>query len=318
MAAAANTSQLSGTASLLHNNLTCSLGGRLASVHNAVNVGNGKILLYNLASASSSNGPEVAQVTSIRYAHLAYGSVLCVCSTNGTQVYSEDASTMVFYAPLTDVLAAGESELKYHQGVCVVPGLQHIVVGTSQGSLLVIQALAADKFAMVAPPASPGASTGVADLCYSAVADAVITAHHSGELRVWATAPGGPYMNTAVIPATAQAPVFIGALGSRLVVGYGPGTVCLYDAVTRELQAELTAHARWLTGMCLREERSQVATVGEDTVLNVWQVDPDSGSIAVHHSCFVADKLLTGVAFHAGGLAVTAYDAEELYQITVH
>ena len=32
-------------------------------------------------------------------------------------------------------------------------------------------------------------------------------------------------------------------------------------------------------------------TVGEDTVLNVWQVDPNA-RVSLHHSAVVADKAL--------------------------
>merc|ERR1719491_2100298 len=272
--------------------------------------------MHSLTSASTRDGPEVMQVMSFRYLPMNFGPVLCVCSTNGTQIYSEDCSTLLFYAAVNDP-SPEPDVLKHHKGACVVSAVQHIVIGTGKGGLCSVQAIDATKFVNLpdSTPCSPAAA--VADVCFSAAAGTVVSAHENGELRVWSVIPGHPCTNTAVIPAIAQAPVHIASLGGRVMVAYGPGTICLYDAATCELQAELAAHARWITAVAVREELGQIASVGEDTALNVWQVEPNTGEVSLRHSCIVADKLLTGVAFHSLGCAVTAYDSEELYQVAV-
>merc|ERR1719237_11504 len=92
---------LTSSASLLSNNLAASPSGVLVSVHNSSdNVGGGKLLVHSMVSSGSNDGPTVAQVTSLSYVALAAGSVLCVSSTNGTQIYNEDATTMLFFAPI--------------------------------------------------------------------------------------------------------------------------------------------------------------------------------------------------------------------------
>merc|ERR1712127_152821 len=100
------------------------------------------------------------------------------------------------------------------------------------------------------------------------------------------------------------------------LVAYGPGTYCLLDAVTLEAQAEVTAHARWITAVDVREDLGFVATVGEDTVLNVWQVDAGTGRIGLQHTSVVTDKLLTGVVLGHGAM-VTAYDSTDLFHIAL-
>merc|ERR1711924_243219 len=197
-------------------------------------------------------------------------------------------------------------------GACVVGPSQHIIVGMSKGSVTAIQATALDQLMplMESAPQSPAVS--ISDLCYATCVNRVVTAHHSGELRYWYGAAGGQYVNDVIIPASmSQAPVHVSTLGPRLVVAFGPGTICLFDAASRELQIEITAHARWITGVAIREDLSQIASVGEDTALNVWQVDPSTAQVSLRHSQLVADKLLTGVAFHSAGCAVTAYDSDE-------
>mmetsp|Transcript_15110 Transcript_15110/g.47458 ORF Transcript_15110/g.47458 Transcript_15110/m.47458 type:complete len:313 (-) Transcript_15110:182-1120(-) len=302
------------SASLLHNNLAISPGGWTACVHNSVNVGGGKLMLYSISSGQSRAGPEVSQVTSVRYLDIGAGAVLCVSSTNGTQVYNEDASTLLFFAPITDGGEAPDVQ-KGHQAACFVPGLQHIVIGTSKGSLVLVHAAAADAFIAMPESAPMSPTTEISDLCFSAVTQTVFTAHSNGEIRLWAPSPQGAYSNADAIVGNGQAPVRILPMGTRLLVAYGPGTVCLFDALSRELQVEVTAHARWITGVAAREELGQVASVGEDTVLNVWNIDPSSGRVSLQHTSVVADKLLTGVAFTQAGASVAAYDSDALYQV---
>lgn len=307
-----------GTVSLLHNNLTVSPNGWLATAHNSVNAGSAKLMLHHMGTAVSKDGPEVQQVTSVQFLQFACGSVLCVSSTGGTQIYNEDATTMLYFLALNDP-APETDALKYHQGACCVSPHQHIVLGTSKGSLTAVQVTALDKF-MSLPESAPSSPTAaVADVCYAACVDRVVSAHQNGELRYWWAAQGGQYCNDVIIPATAsgQAPVRVAALGPRIVVAFGPGTICLIDGASRELQVEITAHARWITAMIVREDVNQIASVGEDTALNVWQVNAASGQIGLAHTSIVADKLLTGVVFHSAGCAVTAYDSDELFSVAV-
>lgn len=308
---------LSNTVSLLHNNLAHSSNGWVAGIHNSVNAGGGRVLLSNIAAGGiSKDGPESCQAMSIRYLELpAIGPALVVCSTNGTQVYNEDASNMLFYLPIHDSVPDAES-LKHHQGCCVVTPFQHIAVGTSKGSLQLISA-AGGSFVQLAECATSSPSTGVVDVCFSEASGTVVSVHSSGELRVWAVNETGPYTNANIVPAVGQAPMRVSSLGPRLMVAYGAGTICLFDAVTFDLQVELTAHARWITAVDVREDIGWVMTVGEDTALNVWHVDAATGRVGLQHTATVTDKLLTGVALHGSDVYVSAYDSSELYRVNL-
>jgi len=276
-------------------------------------------MLHSLPSSQSKEGPEASQVTSVRYLELAHGCVLCVSSTNGTQIYNEDATTLLFFAPISDPTGSPGIQ-KCHQAACVVAPFQHIIIGTSEGSLILVQAAACDKYVAM-PDSAPatGAATEVTDICYCAAAQSVFSAHTNGEIRIWQPAQSGPYTNVATMAGSGQSPVAISSLGARLLVVYGPGTICLYDAISpeHELQVEISAHARWINGCAVREDQGLVATVGEDTVLNVWQVDPNTGRVGVHHSSVVTDKLLTGCVFYGSMACVTAYDSDDLYSVPI-
>mmetsp|Transcript_11447 Transcript_11447/g.22081 ORF Transcript_11447/g.22081 Transcript_11447/m.22081 type:complete len:314 (-) Transcript_11447:109-1050(-) len=307
-------STFGATVSLMHNNLACSPNGWVACLHNSVNLGGGKLMLHALTSGLTTNGPEINQATSLRYLELASGVVLCLTSTSGTQLYTEDASALLFHAGVHDVSTS--DTMKCHQASCVVPSFQQIVVGTSKGALLLINA-AGGQYATL-PEATPSTVAGeVADVCFSEVAQTVFSVHTNGELRPWTPSPEGGYTCMGSIPTMGQAPVRILPLGARLAVAFGPGTLCLYDALSRELQVEVTAHGRWINGMVSREDLGQVATVSEDTVLNVWQVEPSSGHVSLVTSTIPVDKLLTGVGYFGDTICVSAYDSDELYRTSL-
>lgn len=307
---------LPSSASLLHNNLVGSSGGWLACVHNSVNPGGSMLMLHSMLTSVSKAGPEIAQATSIRYLEMPFGPVLCLTSINGTQIYNEDATTLLFYSPIVDQVS-DLSKLKFHQGSCVVPSAGHVAIGTSKGSLVPVYAASAESFAALSE-SKPGSPTAeVTDLCYSAAANAVFSVHANGDMLVWAVTASGPYSNTAkALTGSDQVPIRIAPLGTRLAVAHGTGTICLFDALSHELQVEVTAHARWITGMAIREDTGQIASVGEDTVLNVWQVDMAHGNVFLQHSSVVTDKLLTGVALHGAGAAVSAYDSDIIHHVS--
>jgi len=305
--------RLSATTSLLHNNLTGTLAGRLCTVHNSVNAGAGKLMLHDITNGVSRDGPSAERVTSVRFLDFPFGCVLCVSSTSGTQIYKDDASALLFFAPVTPDAQAG-NVMEHHQGACVVTPLQHIAIGTSKGSLILVHVASAEQFTAL-PECSPGsAACEIADLCFNEVANAVVSAHKNGELRVWGLT-GPPYTNTGVQQGS-ESPVRIASLGARLLVAYGLGTICLYDAISVTIQVEVTAHARWITAVTVQEETGRFASVGEDTVLNVWHADPASGKVNLLHTSVVADKLLTGVVFNGSGASVVAYDTDEIYHVT--
>lgn len=270
-------------------------------------------MVHELSNGTFTDGPSVERVMSVRFLDMAYGPLLCICSNQGTQIYTETATSLLFFHPVTVDPAQSGATMDHHQGACVVTPLQQIAVGTSKGSLVIINATGPDQLYALPESAAGSAALETADVCFSAHANAVVSAHKNGELRIWSLT-GPPYTNSAVQQGS-EAPVRIVALGSRVIVAYGLGTICLYDAVTLSVQAEITAHARWITALSIREDTAQIASVGEDTVLNVWQIDEASGRVALQYSSVVVDKLLTGVVFNGSGASVVSYDSDEIIHV---
>jgi len=256
----------------------------------------------------------VSRVTSIRYLTFEFGTILCVHTVTGTQVYSEDGTTMLFFSDLVDN-SSDAGMLKYHNSSCVVPSVQHIVIGTSKGSLALVQCTGLDQFTPLAESFPSAPTTGVADLCFSQACNSVVSATTTGDLLWWTISPSGPYTMSGAVAGAGETPVRVHSLGPRLVVALSSGSIRLFDAISRELQIEIAAHARSLTAVDVLEASGFFATVGEDTVLNVWQMVGDNVLLA--SSSVVIDKLLTGVAFQGGGCAVVAYDSEDLFCLSI-
>lgn len=310
---------LGASVSLLHNNLAITPSW-FAAVHNASTAAagggktlSGKVLLHSVSDGMLKEVPSNTTITSARFLELATGYALCVTSHSGTVIYSEDAA-MVLFCLYLDMSEGVERAVQFHNASCVIPEMQHIVIGTSQGSLVPIVAVP-DNYAPL-PEATPNpAASEVADVCFLAATSQLASAHSSGEVRIWSVVDL-PYSNVLVIPPVGQAPVRIATIGGRLLVAFGTGTICLFDGCMFNLQVEITAHARWITAVAVREETGQIATVGEDTVLNVWNIAP-SGEVSLLHSSVVAPSLLTGAGFYADGILATAYDSDQLYNVPI-
>jgi hypothetical protein len=138
----------------------------------------------------------------------------------------------------------------------------------------------------------------------------------------------------------------LGLVQGLLVASYASGHVRIFRPARRNpssgaasgsggggLLAEIAAHARCITALCPHPLQSTFATVGEDSVLNVWSV-PDAAAasmapaagapptklrVLLDMTTTVTDATLTGVQFvsnptrpSVAHLAVASYDSREL------
>lgn len=103
------------------------------------------------------------------------------------------------------------------------------------------------------------------------------------------------------------------ALEHWLVCGYVTGKLRIYKRDAFQLHAEVAAHTRAVTALDAFEHH--VASVSEDTFLNVWELASSkaSGRVRLASSHTVPNDLLTGVAFAGAKSIVTAaYDTNHL------
>ena len=82
------------------------------------------------------------------------------------------------------------------------------------------------------------------------------------------------------------------------VVGFASGIVKLYGSQSGVKVCELAAHSRQINALACHPAKSIFVTVGDDTFLNVWEVESGAAfNIRLVMSSRVPDFLLTGVCF---------------------
>lgn len=94
--------------------------------------------------------------------------------------------------------------------------------------------------------------------------------------------------------------------GAKLAASYGSGKIRLFSS-TGQCEVEICAHSKWITGLTYHAGTQQLASVGEDCVLNVWSTNTQVGSTApiVHQaSASIPNGLPTGITFNGVGDAL--------------
>lgn len=224
---------------------------------------------------------------------------IVVASMQGLQVWDSTGRSMLLYhsAPVG----------VFCRGIAASADVGKIFVGTSAGGIIVVNSRSSpmsvgDRFAAhESAVSSLEASGGV-----------LVSGSDSGEVAVWDTASlsklhtlrgaGHPCSSLALKP-------------GYFVAGFTNGHVTVADASSGVVVADISAHARAVTAVDAHPCEDTFATVGEDAILNVWQV-PDhsagSASVTLLSSVPLDDQVLTGVQFCKGTrgfpLIATSYD----------
>lgn len=106
--------------------------------------------------------------------------------------------------------------------------------------------------------------------------------------------------------------------GDSVVAAFADGHVRVYAVGDGALVSEASAHGRCITALTLHPTENMFATVGEDTLVNVWTLpDPEEKGPALElvASRRRPDMQLSGVAFSRMGsnLVASAYDWPALH-----
>jgi hypothetical protein len=154
-----------------------------------------------------------------------------------------------------------------------------------------------------------------------------VSADDGGTIVQWSVAGLEP---VATHPGAGVPVTCIAIRGDAIVAGYADGHLRIFRAGAnkgaRYLEAEIAAHGRCITALHMHPSRLTFATVGEDSVMNVWSLpelaaDPAGGraKVLLDLTARISDTVLTGVQFASHGgegavphLLVAAYDSHHL------
>ncbi|TYZ63126.1 hypothetical protein PybrP1_008209 [[Pythium] brassicae (nom. inval.)] len=259
---------------------------------------------------------EKSFVHQVRLCALQDALVIVVASGTGVQIFDAKGEQSLYELGLKDALdTPEEGTAVFCRGIAAINSRQpSLVVGTSVGKLLVIgkekaaKATAAPEFDLLETlrEHTNAAITGVEASPAGAL---LATSDDSGLLLV--RRPDDNFDVAHRVESDAGYPItamrFV--LDKWLVCGYLTGALRVYAADTLQLHAEVAAHSRAITALDALE--GYVASVGEDTFLNIWELAGGHVRLASSHA--VPNDLLAGVAFAAPRSVITAaYDTSHL------
>ncbi|XP_052122234.1 WD repeat-containing protein 54-like isoform X2 [Frankliniella occidentalis] len=102
-----------------------------------------------------------------------------------------------------------------------------------------------------------------------------------------------------------------------IVVAYGSGHIRLFSIhPTAAMLVEVAAHARWITALDLAPDSGRLLSVGEDSLVRVWQIREEQPMIEHRFHSSIKDSMLVGGRFltsNGSAFCVSSYDSCEVH-----
>lgn len=236
------------------------------------------------------------------------------------QIFDAKGEHNVYELALKDALDAPEEGVAvFCKGIAAVNSSHpSIVVGTSLGKLLVIgkekavKATPTPEFDLL-ETLREHKEAAITCVESSKTGALVVSSDDSGLLLAHNVDDNYDVVHRVESDAGYPVTTMSFVLDKWLVCGYLTGLMRIYRTDTFHLHAEVAAHSRAITAFDVLEGR--LASVGEDTFLNVWELSGGKGGghVRLVSSHSVQNDLLVGVAFTGAKSVITAaYDTSHL------
>lgn len=263
---------------------------------------------------------------------------LVVTTTVDIQVWDGHGTALLHAHMLEAAPDAGDSAGAAQSTRCFARGIatlgtaqaQFLCVGTSSGAIVVLaHHVERGKHSFVpasanATPSSPHRGEALTALASNSTCAQLASADDDGRVVLWDASEGDRAWSLVhTFDAWRGHPCTSLEFGTRfLLAAYSTGHVRIFDHGTPHIVAEIAAHNRCInaiTGMVPSDgfDRCVFASVGDDTVLNVWSIDSraegDGVEVELLGSASCLDALLVGVAFKGTEHIITSsYEATAL------
>lgn len=256
-----------------------------------------------------------------------YGGVVpvvaaAVCPTgDGSSVVvtaTQEGVVLVYDGPAQHLVGEDQSCSGERLTSVAGDGSGRVYVGRSSGDLLALTI----EGGRLAGPGERVALGTVGVWCVAAGPGGALAAGcENGTVHVAEVRDGSAVVVASV--STSKHPITAICLcGGTVVAGNSVGRLFFVDASTGALLAEAAAHTRTVTALAAHDGGERVASVSEDTWVNVWSLPRGTvdGNLSVLLSRRIESCLLTGVAFcgeDGEALAFTAYDSGTIRVVPV-
>jgi WD40 repeat protein len=215
---------------------------------------------------------------------------------------------MIFFYAISSLATGGDEESHFMRGITTTSGM--ICVGTSVGSVVIFGHTGnADEIAL-----KHTAAAGSVPVSALATAGAqLVCGDDNGDLSFFDS--DAAFVELHRFPGSAVPITALVASDDIAVAGYSSGHIRIFRTGIWELAAEVTAHARCITGLDMSPSNDLFASCSEDQCLHIWSA-PDfksksSSDVDLLFSERLENHLCTGLTFLSGGrIAVASYDSD--------
>mmetsp|Transcript_13019 Transcript_13019/g.45767 ORF Transcript_13019/g.45767 Transcript_13019/m.45767 type:complete len:336 (-) Transcript_13019:294-1301(-) len=251
---------------------------------------------------------------------------IIVAGTIGGVVKIWDAETLrlitTYTLPMRQEMQVDRQN--YAKGIEIVKTSQgySLIVGTNFGNLHVFvkegvsflhenvqEEVHKDPIADIATNGKEGDLT--VEGCRFAVAD------EAGNISVWSVAPLIPILSFKAVGESLTA---VCMRNDLVIASTMLGKILIFSQTSEALTCEISAHTRSITAICMHPTRDLVASVSEDTYINIWNLEGlDSKEIEAIKSISVKDLMICGVQFFGdepSNVAALGYDVEAIHVIS--
>lgn len=237
--------------------------------------------------------------------------LLVLCTQRGIQIFEADGAALIYWHALED--SKNDTGASAHaRGICSLP-TETLCVGCYQGHILVFT-LPSKGTNVVQNETLKVHTTAVCDLVPGSQKQTFVSSDESGQIIVWKR--DKTFKPMLQIAGTGYPCSCIAAWKDVVIGGYGSGHIRVYSAISGKIAAEVTAHARWITGLDVTSSGMLLST-SDDTFARVWQLKEGNPYTIEHRlSENVSNLQLVGGCFShpdGRGFCVAGYDSNELH-----
>jgi len=237
------------------------------------------------------------------------GKYLAIATTKEIILWDYRRGKMSCKYALANEKSAGPAD--FFRGIAGVDG--KVCVGCSTGIILVLEDSHGSLNLVTRLTASERAASSISAMFGER--DMLLSGDSNGNITVW----NGSSLTeeTAFVARGSRSPCMsVVGRGQIVIGGFASGHIRIFSRMSESIVAEITAHARCITGLALHPTKNIYASAGEDAVVNVFAIpqfeSKTDGDIELLFSKCVKDALFTGIAFDSQSIVASIYDRSEM------
>ncbi|KAL3070452.1 hypothetical protein niasHT_032242 [Heterodera trifolii] len=284
--------------------------------------------LINLDEILKNAGPSGEKPVSLMQVYVCLpssrnGPVLVLLATTFVSLIDFKTRKHILTHPMTDILlqavAGSKRTLKatpFTRGISCVENL--IVVGCNSGEIVQVLCTSETTFQPkknLREHAQP--ITDIATCIFDLI---TASGDVSGNVVVWSK---NMKSVTKRISTNQQLSV-LNVLRKQIFCGNLLGQICVFSALSGALLAEINAHSRQITEICVATESAYLMSASEDSYIRIWKLhsrNPDAYKVEFRYAQHFDNMPIIGAAFsntRGSGYLITSYENFNLlhYKIT--